>query len=181
MSSFSPTDLLSLYSPTGGQFNNSTASLAPPSSVRSTNPNTNGRRFNIIAGSSFTISCDVQRPSGSFVADFYIDNLTSPITNETLADTFITKTDGTGTNSVNVTLTFNNFQAAHNGRYICQATTTDGGMTESRRIGHAQYGTGEQCHCVCVCVYTTDCGVCVMDGLLKMTVDWRYTITGWYM
>ena len=147
MSSFSPTDLLSLYSPTGGQFTG-TASLAPPSSVESSVPNNHGRRYNIIAGSSFTISCDVRRPSGSFVADFYIDDLTSPITNETLADTFITKTDGTGTNSVNVTLTFNNFQPAHNGRYICQANTTDG--SESTRIGHALYGTGEQCHCVCV-------------------------------
>ena len=140
MSSFSPTDLLSLYSPTGGQFTG-TASLVPPSSVESNVPNNHGRRYNIIAGSSFTISCDVRRPSGLFVADFYIDNLTSPITNETLADTFITKTDGTGTNSVNVTLTFNNFQPAHNGRYICQATLTDG--SESTRIGHALYGTGE--------------------------------------
>ena len=147
MSSFSPTDLLSLYSQTGGQFTG-TASLTPPSSVESSVPNNHGRRYNIIAGSSFTIYCDVRRPSGSFVADFYIDNLTSPITNETLADTFITKTDGTGTNSVNVTLTFNNFQPAHNGRYICQANTTDG--SESTRIAHALYGTGEQCHCVCV-------------------------------
>ena len=144
MSSYSPTDLLSLYSPTGGQFTG-TANLTPPSSVQ---PSTNNhaRRFNIIAGSSFTISCDVRRTSGSFVVDFYIDNLTSPITNETLADTFITKTTTIATNSVNVTLTFNHFQAAHNRRYICQANTTDG--TESTLIGHALYGTGEQCHCV---------------------------------
>ena len=148
MSSSSPTDLLSLYSPTGGQFTG-TASLAPPSSVQ---PSTNnhGRRYNIRSGSSFTISCDVRRPSGSFVADFYIDNLTSPITNETLADTFITKTTNSATNTVNLALTFNNFQAAHNGRYICQANTTSG-TTESTRIGYAQYGTGKECHCVCVC------------------------------
>ena len=147
MSSFSPTDLLSLYSPTGGQFTG-TASLAPPSSVESSNPNNHGRRYNIIAGSSFTISCDVRRTSGSFVADFYIDNLTSPITNETLADTTFTKTTNHAHNSINVTLTFNNFQPAHNGRYICQANTTDG--SESTQISHALYGTGEQCHCVCV-------------------------------
>ena len=144
MSSFSPTDLLSLYSPTGGQFTG-TATLTPPSSVQSST-NNHSSRYNIIAGSSFTISCDVRRPSGSFDADFYIDNLTSPITNETLADTTVTKTTNTATNSVNVTLTFNNFQAAHNGRYICQANTTDG--SESTQIGHALYGTGEQCHCV---------------------------------
>ena len=118
--------------------------------------NNHGRRFNIIAGSSFTISCDVRRPSGSFVADFYIDNLISPITNETLTDTTITKTTNSDTNSVNVTLTFNNFQAAHNGRYICQANTTDG--SESTQISHALYGTGEQCHGV----YMSDCGVCVI-------------------
>ena len=146
MSSFSPTDLLSLYSPTGGQFTG-THSLVPPSNVQSSN-NSHTRRFNIRAGSSFTVYCDVQRTSGSFDADFYIDNLTSPITNETLADTFITKTTNSDTNSVNVTLTFNNFQPAHNGRYICQANTTDG--SESTRISHALYGTGEQCHCVCV-------------------------------
>ena len=152
MSSSSPTDLLSLCSPTGGQFTG-TASLAPSLSVQPSNPNNHGRRYNIIAGSSFSVSCDVRRSSVSFDADFYIDNLTSPITNETLANTTVTKITNTGTNTVNLTLTFNDFQAAHNGRYICQANTTDG--TESMQIGHALYGTGEQCHCVC----TTDCGV----------------------
>ena len=156
MSSFSPTDLLSLYSPTGGQFTGSTASLEPPSSIQSST-NNHSSRYNIIAGSSFTIYCDVRRPSGSFVADFYIDNLTSPITSETLADTTFTKTTTLVINSVIVTLTFNNFQPAHNGRYICQANTTDG--SESTRIGQALYGTGEQCHCV----YVHDLLWCVCD------------------
>ena len=112
-----------------------------------------GSRFNIIAGSSFNISCDVQRPTdlGSGLngsdADFYIDTLTNPITNQTLADITIIKITNITTNTINLVLTFNNFQAVHNGRYICQANTTNG--TESTRIGHAQYGTGEQCHCVC--------------------------------
>ena len=173
MSSFSPTDLLSLYSPAGGQFTG-TASLVPPSSVESTVPNNHGRRYNIIAGSSFTISCYVQHPGGVFDADFYIDNLTNPITNETLANTTITKTMSHAHNSINVTLTFNNFQPAHNGQYICQANTTDG--SESTRIGHALYGTGEQCHSVCGQLIV----ICVMDGLLCVIVDWEYMITGWY-
>ena len=82
-----------------------------------------------------------------FDADFYIDTLASPITNQTLADITIIKTTNNATNMISLTLTFNNFQATHNGRYICQANATNG--TESTRIGHAQYGTGEECHCVC--------------------------------
>ena len=148
MSSFSPTDLLSLYSPTGGQFTG-TASLAPPSSVQPTNPNNHGKRYNIIAGSSFTISCNVQHPGNLFNADLYKDDYNDLITDRTLVNTTYTKTGTNGVSSqINIELTFNNFQAVHNGRYECYANTTDG--TESRRISHALYGTGEQCHCVCV-------------------------------
>ena len=151
---------LFFYAPADATFTG-TPDLTPPSEVQSNVSNNHDSRFNIIAGSSFSVSCDdVQHTSDPFDVDFYKDDLTSPITNETLADTFITVTrntdSATNRTSVNVTLTFKDFQPAHNGRYICQANTTDG--SESTQIGHALYGTGEQCHCV----YMTDCDVCVI-------------------
>ena len=158
MSSFSPTDLLSLYSPTGGQCLG-TVSLTPPSSVQSST-NNHDSWYNIIAGSSFTVFCRVEIGlSSSF--DFYINDLSSPIGDDTLPDTTISKyiarnySISTRT-SYYVTLTFNNFQAAHNGLYICQAEFNYG--TEPICIGQAHYAIGEQCHCA-----LTDCGG-VCDG-----------------
>ena len=90
MSSFSPTDLLSLYSLIGERCFG-TASLIPPSSVQSST-NSHSHRYNIIAGSSFAVSCSVGIPGHYFNIDFYIDNLTSPITDGTLPNTTISKT-----------------------------------------------------------------------------------------
>ena len=133
-------DLLSLYTtPAEGQFT-LTGTFDPPSGVQSS-ANNHPRQFNIREGSSFTITCTVQHSSGTFNADFYKDGFNGLVSDGTLANTAYTKTGTNGGSSqISLSLTFNNFQAVHNGRYQCYANTTDGSETANEQ---RLYGTGE--------------------------------------
>ena len=132
--------LLSLCTtPAEGQFT-LTGTFDLPSGVQSS-ANNHPRRFNLIAGASFTITCNVQHPSGTFNADFYKDGFNGLISDGTLVNTTYTKTGTNGGSSqISLSLTFNNFQAIHNGRYQCYANTTDGSETVSNQV---LCGTGE--------------------------------------
>ena len=137
--------LLSLYTaPAEGQFT-LTGTFDLPSAVQSS-ANNHPRRFNIIEGASFVITCTVQRRSGTFNADFYKDGFNGLISDGTLVNTTYIKTGTNGGSSpISLSLTFNNFQSVHNGRYQCYANTTDGSDTVSNQV---LCGTGEWWSCM---------------------------------
>ena len=140
-------------------------SLDPDMNVRSTLVPARTNQVNIQTGASFTISCTATHTSTNFDVQFFSDTCQCPqpcppdwegclLNDGDLPQTTMTNTLSSDSLSRNITLTFNNFSEAHNGRYYCNATTSDVGADPSK-ISHTQraYGTGKSvklvhCHCI---------------------------------
>ena len=145
-------------------------SLDPDMNVRSTTllparPN----QFNIITGASFTISCTATHDTPNFNVQFFSDTCQCPqpcpsdwegcpLNDGDLPQTTMTNTSSSST-SRTITLTFDSFTEAHNGRYYCNATISDDvdpndHNDPSEISGNSRaYGTGKSvklvhCHCI---------------------------------
>ena len=139
-------------------------SLDPPLAAISGVVSLHGNQFNIVTGASFTISCTATHTSTNFDVQFFSDTCQCPqpcpsdwqgcpLNDGDLPQTTMTNTFS-GSLSRNITLTFNSFTEAHNGRYYCNATTSDVGADPSEISGTQRaYGTGKSvklvhCHCI---------------------------------
>ena len=130
-------------------------SLDPPPAAISGVVSLRDNQDNIVNGASFTISCTATHDTSDFNVQFFSDTCQCPqpcpsdwegclLNDGDLPHTTMTNTLSSDSLSRNITLTFNNFSEAHNGRYYCNATTSDVGADPSK-ISHTQraYGTGK--------------------------------------
>ena len=139
-------------------------SLDPPPAVISVVASRRSNQDNIVNGANFTISCTATHTSTNFNVQFFSDTCQCPqpcpsdwqgcpLNDGDLPQTTMTNTFS-GSLSRTITLTFNSFTEAHNGRYYCNFTTSDVGADPSEISGnHRAYGTGKSVKLVyCYCI-----------------------------
>ena len=139
-------------------------SLDPPPDTIAGVASRRGNQDNIVTGASFTISCNATHTSSNFNVQFFSDTCQCPqpcppdwqgcpLNDGDLPQTTMTNTSS-GSLSRTITLTFDSFTEAHNGRYYCNATTSDVGADPSEISSNQRaYGTGKSvklvhCHCI---------------------------------
>ena len=139
-------------------------SLDPPPAAISGVASLRGNQYNIVNGASFTISCTATHDTSNFNVQFFSDTCQCPqpcppdwegcpLNDGDLPQTTMTNTSSSST-SRTITLTFNSFTEAHNGRYYCNASTSDVGADPSEISSNQRaYGTGKSvklvhCHCI---------------------------------
>lgn len=125
-----PLDVLSLNLPIMDD------QLTPPESIYPT-------RFNLNAGTMFSISCTFTHMDNTFTVSFYKDGMV--VSEASLVDITLTEEEVGVSPDIQKTLTlaFSNFQPVHDGLYYCFAITND--ASEELPSELYLYGSGEDC------------------------------------